>query len=372
MKRIKGCFSTPRRAIITSVCILAILAMVGTGTVLAAGAVAEHSSIGRDAAENYAFAEAGIAPEDAAAIQTAFDFENGQFIYEVEFVADGKKYDYHIKAADGTVIKKEIEELEGQPLTGQHVDQSVELIGLDAAKGRALEDAGLSAHDVTYTKEKLESEDGISVYDIEFYNDSAKYDYEINAVNGTILDKSVEILHTGTNGRPSASTQPQQPAQTPAQDQQGHRLTLEEAKNIALEDAGVSSADVTYTKEKLDRDDGVYVYELEFYTNDTEYDYDINAQTGAIMDKSVEFFENNPPAATQRPDGYIGVDQAKAIAVGHAGFAISDITFIKAKLENDDGHIVYEIEFYMGATEYEYTIDAFTGDILEFDADTDD
>ena len=372
MKRIKECFSTPRRAVITSVCILAILAMVGTGTVLAAGAVAEHSSIGRGAAENYAFADAGIAPEDAAAIQTEFDFENGQFIYEVEFVADGKKYDYHIKASDGTVIKKEIEEPEEQALTSQPVDQPAELIGIDAAKERALEDAGLSAHDVTYTKEKLESDDGVSAYDIEFYTDSTKYDYEINAVNGTKLDKSVEILQTGTAGRPAASTQPQQPAQTPAQDQQGHRLTLEEAKDKALEDAGLSSSDVTYTKEKLERDDGVYVYELEFYTDDAEYDYDINAQTGVIMDKSVEYFENNPPATTQKPDDYIGVDQAKAIAVNHAGFAISDITFIKAKLENDDGRVVYEIEFYKGATEYEYAIDAFTGDILEFDAETDD
>ena len=64
---------------------------------------------------------------------------------------------------------------------------------------------------MTYTKEKLESDDGVSAYDIEFYTDSTKYDYEINAVNGTILDKSVEILQPGTAGRQpphSPSSQP--------------------------------------------------------------------------------------------------------------------------------------------------------------------
>lgn len=122
----------------------------------------------------------------------------------------------------------------------------------------------------------------------------------------------------------------------------------------------------------MERDDGVCVYELEFYTDDAEYDYDINAQTGVIMDKSVEYFENSPPCGNAKDRWLYRSRQAKAIAVNHAGFAISDITFIKAKLENDDGHVVYEIEFYKGATEYEYAIDAFTGDILEFDAETDD
>lgn len=115
MKRIKECFSTPRRAVITSVCILAILAMVGTGTVLAAGAVAEHSSIGRGAAENYAFADAGIAPEDAAAIQTEFDFENGQFIYEVEFVADGKNMIIILRLRTVQLSRKRLRSRRGRP-----------------------------------------------------------------------------------------------------------------------------------------------------------------------------------------------------------------------------------------------------------------
>ena len=63
------------------------------------------------------------------------------------------------------------------------------------------------------------------------------------------------------------------------------------------------------------------------------------------------------------------MDKAKEIAAGHAGISLSGATFSKAKLERDDGYMVYEIEFYSGGIEYEYTIDAVTGDIIEYDSE---
>ena len=66
---------------------------------------------------------------------------------------------------------------------------------------------------------------------------------------------------------------------------------------------------------------------------------------------------------------FIGVDKAKTIAADHAGVYASSVTFSKAKLENDDGMQVYEIEFYYNGMEYEYTISATTGDIIEYDYD---
>ena len=65
----------------------------------------------------------------------------------------------------------------------------------------------------------------------------------------------------------------------------------------------------------------------------------------------------------------VGIDRAKAIAVGHAGVKSSDVVFSKAKLERDDGKLVYEIEFYSNYAEYEYTIDASSGTILEYETD---
>ena len=56
-----------------------------------------------------------------------------------------------------------------------------------------------------------------------------------------------------------------------------------EAQQIALEDAGLAEADVSFTKTKLDRDDGVNEWSVDFATQDTEYDYEIAAADGSIM-----------------------------------------------------------------------------------------
>ncbi|MCD8152988.1 MAG: PepSY domain-containing protein [Clostridiales bacterium] len=60
------------------------------------------------------------------------------------------------------------------------------------------------------------------------------------------------------------------------------------------------------------------------------------------------------------------------IALNKAGLSASDVTFQKAMLERDDGIMVYDIEFYNGYTEYECTINASTGTIIEYDMDMND
>jgi uncharacterized membrane protein YkoI len=66
---------------------------------------------------------------------------------------------------------------------------------------------------------------------------------------------------------------------------------------------------------------------------------------------------------------YIGIDTAKEIALNHAGVTSNDVRFSKAKLENDDRTPEYEIEFYYGAVEYDYSIDAENGKVLEFSSE---
>ena len=68
---------------------------------------------------------------------------------------------------------------------------------------------------------------------------------------------------------------------------------------------------------------------------------------------------------------YIGVEKAKSIALKHAGVKASDATFFTAKLDWDDGRAEYEIEFYSGSTEYDYDIDALTGEIRSWDHEAD-
>ena len=128
---------------------------------------------------------------------------------------------------------------------------------------------------------------------------------------------------------------------------------------------------MTFTKARLDYEDGQPVYEIEFISATTEYDYEIDAVKGTIIERKAEKRKIQSQEQSKPSASYIGVDKAKNTALSHAGLQEKEVLFTKAKLENDDGQSVYEIEFRKGNTEYDYTIDAFKGSILEWDKDTD-
>lgn len=65
----------------------------------------------------------------------------------------------------------------------------------------------------------------------------------------------------------------------------------------------------------------------------------------------------------------ISAEQAQAIALKDAGLTVDDVTGLRTELERDDGKLHYDVQFYQGATEYDYDIDAAGGEILEKDRD---
>ena len=146
-------------------------------------------------------------------------------------------------------------------------------------------------------------------------------------------------------------------------------IGIDAAKKYALSDASLSGEQVTYTKAEFEYDDGLPVYEIEFFTVSLIYEYEINGYTGAVLSKKTELIESGSGSGGNTSTAYISVDEAKNIALSHAGFSLSEVTFSKTKLERDDGIMIYEIEFYKGRVEYEYEINALTGDIIEFDTE---
>ena len=357
MAQLKNLVSTPLRKGIAAVCIIAALALVGTGTALAASAIARGNAIGAEQAQNFAFADAGVDPAAASNLHTEFEFEQGQFVYKVEFVADGTEYEYWIRSDDGTVVKKELELLSAAgtdaPVTAQ--------ITAEEAKTAALADAGLDAGAVTFTEVKLDRDGALSVYDVDFYTAEARYEYEINAATGAVYSTSKEI--TASSGGQTSG------GQASGGQTSENRIGLEAAKAAALSDAGVSASEATFRKAKLDYDDGVAVYEIEFYTSTYKYEYEIHASTGKILSRDTEAIRTEGGGGNSAA---VSVERAKSIAVEDAGQALSEVTFTKTKLERDDGRTVYEIEFFAGDTEYEYTIDAASGAILERSAERED
>lgn len=155
-------------------------------------------------------------------------------------------------------------------------------IGIEKAKEIAMSHAGVSAGSVSFVKAKIDTEDGVKVYDIEFYSVNVEYDYEINAATGDIVSFDQDIENYAVPTQPAAPTQPQSSATTQA----ASVISADRAKQIALSHAGVSGA--SFKKVKLDTDDGVRVYEIEFKVGNVEYDYDIDASSGAIISSSSE------------------------------------------------------------------------------------
>ena len=143
-------------------------------------------------------------------------------------------------------------------------------------------------------------------------------------------------------------------------------IDLEGAKKIALERAGVTAEQAVFTKAYLDEDDGRQEYEIEFYVDQTEYEMDVDAATGEVNDFETEAH------ALAAADGQITEDQAKQIALAKVGLKEESVTLKKVKLDEDDGRTVYEVEFTAAGMEYEFDIDATTGEIVKFEAEKDD
>ena len=362
MTKIKSLFSTPLKAVVTCVCIVAILALIGTVTAAAVGAIAKGNAIGAEQAQNYAFADAGVDPAAAMVEKTEFDYDMGHFVYEIEFYANGVEYEYTVKSDDGTILKRKSE---GQPQITTNDNSATTTtasgsVTLDEAKAIALADAGLAESDVSITKTKTEYDDGREIHEIDFVTADTKYEYEIVAADGSIYSKSKETFAATSPTVTTSHSDTQQAANVD--------MTLDEAKAIALADAGLAESDVTFTKGHLDYDDGVAVYELEFYTSDKEYDYDILVSDGRIISRDIEARRTaaQQPAQTAS-DATITLDEAKTIALLDAGLSASDVTFTKGHLDYDDGVAVYELEFYTSDKEYDYDILVSDGRIISRD-----
>lgn len=167
---------------------------------------------------------------------------------------------------------------------------------------------------------------------------------------------------------PSSSTPADQP--TAVQGQQTAGITLEQAKQIALQHAKLS--DATFVKTGVDMDHGVQKYEIEFYAGNTEYDYEIDASTGAILSFDSDIEHYTPPQGnTGAASGDIGSARAQEIALQHAKLDASNVVGLRVKKDYDDGVSVYEVEFYYNNVEYQYEIHAANGSVLSYEQDHD-
>ena len=309
----------------------------------------------------------------------------GKPCYLLEFYTGTNQYFYQIDAKSGSII-----------YAGKYIT-------LSEAKRIALDDAGCEDK-VNFTEETLVS-GGIKTpyYQLAFADAKTQWTYRIDAVLGTVLEKQQkEIVTTDF-------------------------ISLEEAKEIALKDAGLNEATqkIVFTREELSRNSGKPCYILEFYTAKKQYSYKVDAKNGSIIEayhfilladakkialddagvnvkvvftteelvaggiKSPYYyfvFESDSARWTYKIDAvlgvimdktcdkiiplapeFIGLEKAKQIALEDTGLdeATQKIVFTREELSRNSGKPCYILEFYTDKCAYSYKVDAVSGDILE-------
>lgn len=257
-------------------------------------------------------------------------------------------------------------------------------IGVEKAKSLALNHAGVAAANATFTEAKLDADDGIMVYEVEFYAAGLEYDYEVDAVSGAIRKSDQERDDDHPTGGSAAVSPPTVNGTTAPATPNG--ISEARAKEIALSHAGVAAGDVWAYQVDLDNDDGVWVYDIDFKALGNEYDYEIVTSSGKVRKSDKERDDDSVPASTGTTGGStstgnstatstgsaIGESRAKEIALGHAGVAAGDIRNYHIELDRDDGVAKYELQFRVGSYEYDYEIQADNGSILHSEKEQDD
>ena len=230
--------------------------------------------ISLEEAKKIALKDAGL---DEATQKIVFTREelnrnSGKPCYILEFYTAKKQYSYKVDAKNGNIM------------------EAYHFILLADAKKIALDDAGVSEK-VTFTEETLVA-GGIKTpyYRFVFADTKTQWTYRIDAVLGTVLEKQQkEIVATDF-------------------------ISLEEAKEIALKDAGLdeTAQKIVFTREELSRNSGKPCYILEFYTAKKQYSYKVDAVSGDIIEKNIEWLlqqeveavpaerQESEPAPTER------------------------------------------------------------------------
>ena len=245
----------------------------------------------------------------------------------------------------------------------QSSQEQTQMIPMEEAQEAALKAADIVAADADISATTLSEVAGVACYKVEFTSGEYAYAYTINAETGAVMEMSSQEQNAQASGTQTETADPAAPA--PAQNATGTGTVDEAAaQKIALEHAGVKAADATITKSKLDYEDGRQVYDIEWYVGGAKYDYEIATDTGEIISSA---YEEKTMGADSRSVTVSEAD-AKKTALDRVSGA-TDKDLYEWKLDYDDGRPEYEGKIIYGGTEYEFTIDAATGSVMEWDAE---
>ena len=215
---------TGYRKIIAAIVGLLVLAVALIPTISKADVLGMQDTIGEAKAKQIAFADASITADKAQNVRVNYDRENGVFVYEVDFAANGNKYEYDINAQSGAIAKKDVEAIKKAFKTNQNTkpinvnadkqntkSQQTSSISAEEAKQIAFADASTTLGKAQNVKVNYDRENGVFVYEVDFVANGNEYEYDINAKTGEIVKKDVEAIRTAHKAKTNTKTQNNKP-----------------------------------------------------------------------------------------------------------------------------------------------------------------
>ncbi len=158
---------------------------------------------------------------------------------------------------------------------------------------------------------------------------------------------------------------------------EGQYIGRENALQTALTHANITKENSRCIEVEFDFENGKMIYDIEFKSGEYEYDYEIDAVSGEVLftDKELDDHHGEQEADHDHiiPDGnYIGKEAALEKTLAHAGLTSQSVYALEIELDKERGMVVYEIDFKSGNYEYEYEVDATTGEVLKSEKEIDD
>lgn len=262
----------------------------------------------------------------------------------------------------------------GKPVINQQPSSQAQLISMEAAQEVALKAANIAAEDAAISATTLNEVAGTSCYKVEFTSGDYAYAYTVNAETGAVMEMSSQEKNAVDTQAQTEATVPaadsattQSSAAATAQTVTG-TVDEEMAQKIALEHAGVKATDATITKSKLDYEGRRQVYEIEWYAGGKKYDYEIAVDTGEILSSAYDE-KTSGWSVSNSSNVTVSEADAKQTALGRVSGATQKDIY-EWKFDYDDGRPEYEGKIIYGGTEYDFTIDASSGAVIEWEAES--
>lgn len=262
----------------------------------------------------------------------------------------------------------------GKPVINQQPSSQEQLISMEAAQEVALKAANIAAEDAAISATTLNEAAGTSCYKVEFTSGDYAYAYTVNAETGAVMEMSSREKNAVDTQAQTEATVPtadsattQSSAVATAQTVTG-TVDEEMAQKIALEHAGVKATDATITKSKLDYEGRRQVYEIEWYADGKKYDYEIAVDTGEILSSAYDE-KTSGLSVSNSSNVTVSEADAKQTALGRVSGATQKDIY-EWKFDYDDGRPEYEGKIIYGGTEYDFTIDASSGTVIEWETET--